>query len=182
MKLFKTVRNLVTFSRSQEKEAWKLYLKTVEQARLPVFYQDLGTQDNIDGRYDVLTLHVCMMMYVLDKKSPQAIEYNQDLFDVMFEDMEYNLREMGVGDLAVKHKMKAMWSAFNGRRHAYYEGFNTPNTLAAAIARNLYRGEKVSQKTLKWWESYIATTLAHLTTFTYADLIHGKITFQKVAI
>ena len=42
----------------------------------------------------------------------------------MFSDMEKNLREMGVGDLSVGKKVKALATAFYGRIRAYDNGIN----------------------------------------------------------
>jgi hypothetical protein len=51
--------------------------------------------------------------------------------------MENNLREMGVGDLSIPKKIKAMMRAFNGRVHAYRVA-QMDGTLAEVIRRNVY--------------------------------------------
>ncbi len=61
----------------------------------------------------------------------------------MFSDMDRNLREMGVSDLAVGKRVRAMWEAFHGRAQAYDAALaaEDPAALAAAIGRNVWRGE-----------------------------------------
>src|SRR6185503_8514735 len=57
-------------------------------------------------------------------------------------DMDANLREMGVGDVAVPRKMKAIGEAFYGRKRAYEAAMAAPglDQLVAALARNVYDG------------------------------------------
>jgi cytochrome b pre-mRNA-processing protein 3 len=60
----------------------------------------------------------------------------------MFADMDRNLREMGVGDLGVGRRVKAMAKGFYGRVHAYEVALasKAPEALTEALARNLYAG------------------------------------------
>jgi cytochrome b pre-mRNA-processing protein 3 len=58
----------------------------------------------------------------------------------MFSDMDINLREMGVGDMSVGKRNRAMWEAFHGRSAAYAAAWDDPEALATALDRNLWRG------------------------------------------
>jgi cytochrome b pre-mRNA-processing protein 3 len=58
----------------------------------------------------------------------------------MFLDMDINLREMGVGDLSVAKRNRAMWEAFHGRSAAYAAAWDDPAALAASLVRNIWRG------------------------------------------
>ena len=46
----------------------------------------------------------------------------QELFDLFCHDMDANMREMGVGDLAVPEEMRRVGEAFYGRQAAYQTG------------------------------------------------------------
>ena len=61
----------------------------------------------------------------------------------MFNDMDVNLREMGVGDLSVGKRVRAMWEAFHGRSTAYGGALEAGDAalLAAALERNVWRGK-----------------------------------------
>ena len=48
-------------------------------------------------------LHFSIMMIVSKKK---GIKLDQDLYDSLFHNIEYNLRELGFGDVSVNKKMK----------------------------------------------------------------------------
>lgn len=60
----------------------------------------------------------------------------------MFSDMDNNLREIGVSDLSIGKRMRAMWEAFHGRSKAYAEAIQTSDRsgLETALARNVWRG------------------------------------------
>src|SRR6202042_1273633 len=87
----------------------------VAQARSPEFYSVLGVPDTVDGRFDLLVLHVALVMR---KLGPEA-DIKQQLFDLMFADMDQSLREMGVGDMSIGKRIKPMIAAFYGRAQAY---------------------------------------------------------------
>src|SRR5258708_35195892 len=73
------------------------------------------------------------------KAETGAAGLSQDLFDTMFADMDRSLREMGVGDLGVGRRVRAMAEALYGRMAAYEAGLAADDaTLSAALRRNLY--------------------------------------------
>ena len=86
----------------------KTYDEIVKQARRPELMTNFHVTDNIDGRFDLLCLHMSLVLKRL-KANPQLTrQYCQDLFDFMFLDMDQSLREMGVGDLSVGNRVKEM--------------------------------------------------------------------------
>jgi cytochrome b pre-mRNA-processing protein 3 len=123
-----------------------LYRAAVAAARAPVFYTRHGVPDTPDGRFDMIALHVFLALRRLQReqgptqKDAQALA--QALIDLMFTDMDRNLREMGVGDLGVGRQVKALAAAFRGRIAAYDEALGLPDGeagLALALKRNIFR-------------------------------------------
>src|SRR6195952_969207 len=87
-----------------------IYGMIVAQAREPLFYRDLGVPDTVNGRFDLLILHLWMVLPRL-RPTPGGVGLSQTLFDRFCEDMDANLREMGVGDLTVPKRMQAFGEA-----------------------------------------------------------------------
>src|SRR5215470_5194096 len=123
-----------------------IYGMIVTQAREPLFYRDLGVRDTVNGRFDLLVLHLWMVLHRL-RQATGGAEPAQALFDRFCEDMDDNLREMGVGDLAVPRRMQAFGEAFYGRSRAYdlalgqgTEQGTAREALAQAIAKNILNG------------------------------------------
>lgn len=123
--------------RASKKAARALYMNAVDQAREPYFYRELGVPDTVDGRFDMISMHVILIMLRLsDDKSGARV--NQALFDVMFQDMDRALREMAIGDLSVPKHMKRMMNGFNGRLQHYRQGLSEAEDLTGVLQRNIY--------------------------------------------
>lgn len=130
------------FSKNPKKAAAEaLHRQIAEQSRDPYFFTDLGVADTIDGRFDLLVLHGFLVMHRLKREGDKAKGLSQNLFDRLFEGMDISLREMGVGDLSVGKRIKAMATAFYGRVDAYTVPLEAQDRegLAAALNRNLLR-------------------------------------------
>src|SRR6202142_2624077 len=120
-----------------------IYGTIVTQAREPSFYRDLGVPDTVDGRFDLLVLHLWMVLRRL-KSTESGTDLSQALFDHFCDDMDANLREMGVGDLTVPKRMQAFGEAFYGRAAAYDLALaSAREALAQALCKNILNGEGI---------------------------------------
>src|ERR1700745_3416195 len=125
-----------------------IYGMIVTQAREPLFYRDLGVPDTVNGRFDLLLLHLWMVLRHL-RTLPGGPELSQALFDHFCADMDANLREMAVGDLAVPKRMRTIGEAFYGRMAAYDLALSEgTEALAQALCRNILDGQHVEQARL----------------------------------
>jgi cytochrome b pre-mRNA-processing protein 3 len=135
------------FRRSQQRDTIStLYGMIVAQARLPVFYRDYAVADTVNGRFDLIVLHLAL---VLDRlaQDPALQAFGQGIFDRFCRDMDDNLREMGIGDLKVPKEMRRMGEAFYGRSQAYLTAIpaalgsdRDSRALIEALTRNIYGG------------------------------------------
>jgi cytochrome b pre-mRNA-processing protein 3 len=125
-----------------ERAGFMLYSTSVIAARDPHYYRHLGVPDSLDGRFDLIGLHACLLIHRLRLLPPPGPALAQAVFDAMFSDMDVNLRELGVSDLSVGKRVKAMWEAFHGRALVYEAAFTAGDLagLAAALRRNVWRG------------------------------------------
>jgi cytochrome b pre-mRNA-processing protein 3 len=165
--------------RRRERAASDLYLKLVEQAREPIFYVSFGVPDTLEARFDMIILHAWLLLRRLGAVNSEAAKaLSQATFDLMFADMDRNLREMGVTDLRVGKRVQKMAEAFYGRASAYDRGLaDGGDALGAALARNLYQGETVAADHLDAMIAYINRQVAHLDTLADPSLLDGNISF-----
>lgn len=165
---------------NRKQAAAGLYQSTRSQSRDPVFYADWNVADTMDGRFDVLSLHVALLLGRLGQLGAEGQKLGQAVFDCMFHDIDETLRETGVGDLGVPKHMAKMMKAFNGRVHAYNEALETRDikALSTAIARNLYRFENIPAQGQDI-VSYVVALHDVLATQTLDTLMHGKIVFPQ---
>lgn len=122
--------------RAQEKPERRLYAAIVAAARHVVFYRDMGVADTIDGRFEMIVLHLFL---VLNRLKHEGVEQlRQNLTDEFFTDMDGSLREMGVSDVTVGKKVRKLAESYYGRVLAYDTALVSRHLLEAAIARNIY--------------------------------------------
>jgi cytochrome b pre-mRNA-processing protein 3 len=124
----------------------RLYGAIVAQAREPVFYRSFSVPDTVEGRFDLLVLHVHLLNARLTAAGEAGAALGQELLDRFFEDMDASLREIGIGDLAVPKKMRSLAEAYLGRSAAYAPAIEQGDepALASAIARNVLAGSDAS--------------------------------------
>lgn len=135
--------NLFGRGRRAGRSGYDLYLQVVAAGRQPFFYAELGVPDTLDGRFDMVGLHAFLLIRRLSREGGEGASLSQAVFDAMFNDMDLNLREMGVGDLSVGKKVRVMWEAFHGRAAVYAEAMTIgPEALADALERNLWPAEE----------------------------------------
>jgi cytochrome b pre-mRNA-processing protein 3 len=117
-----------------------IYGMIVAQAREPLFYRAIGVPDTVDGRFDMVLLHLWMVLRRL-RRDERGADLSQALFDHFCGDMDANLREMGVGDLTVPKRMQKFGEAFYGRAAAYDLALDQGDEkLAQALCRNILDG------------------------------------------
>src|SRR6266700_4775253 len=138
-----------------------IYGMIVTQAREPLFYRDLGVADTVNGRFDLLILHLWMVLRRLRPMEGGA-GVSQALFDRFCADMDANLREMGVGDLTVPKRMQAYGEAFYGRAAAYDLALTDGReALAQALCRNILNGEAIEKaRQLAFYAETVIAALA----------------------
>ncbi len=154
------------------------------QARRPEFYLNAGVPDSFDGRFDLLAVHVFLVMRRLKQDGgEQGPRLSQYLYDVMFADMDRVWREQGVGDIGVGHRVNRMSKAFLGRIVAYETALDSggADALADALRRNLYgtlraTGDPDSQVVLAMVD-YVRNADAALAARPIEDFVAGAIGF-----
>ena len=140
-----------------------LYGTIVAQARLPCFYQDYAVADTVNGRFDLLVMHLVLLIERLNR-DPALKELGQGLFDRFCQDMDDNLREIGIADLKVPKEMRRMGEAFYGRAQAYQAALAAEGNeaLVAAVIRNIYEGTPPAPAVSARLAAYMRETMAGL--------------------
>jgi cytochrome b pre-mRNA-processing protein 3 len=161
--------------------AGRLYTALAAQARLPVFFADIGVPDTVDGRFDVLALHAWM---VIDKvrEQPDGDALAQALFDVMFGHLDAAVREMGAQDLGVGRRIKIMAEGLHGRALAFRTAVKAgdPSTLDDALRRNVFGTAKPEPAAVARLAQYVRATVAALAALAPTRLVGGDLPWPAV--
>ena len=166
-----------------------LYGAIVAQARLTTFYTRYGVSDSVDGRFELIVLHLVLVLRRLGGEqtaaprqgSPRAAaRIGQQLFDVFCRDLDDNLREMGVGDLAVPRKMRKFGEAFYGRQAAYGAALGAADDreLEKALARNIFGLAETDENAARL-ARYARAAVERLSGEAEDALLAGKVMFPS---
>ena len=149
----------------------RLYTAIVEQSRATVFYETIGVPDTLEGRFELLTLHMTLVTRRLKAMASPGPDISQDLVDLTFAQCEAALREMGVGDISIPKRMKVMASAYLGRASAYDEALRLGDRglLSDSLGRNLYGTAPKAPEAVEKMTDYVIHSASALAKATLED-------------
>ncbi len=166
-------------SNAHEDAAVRLYATLVEKARDPAFYSRLAVPDTVNGRYDMVVVHAMLVLRRLRGEGQDAEKTGRALLELLFQDMDQSLREMGVGDMGIARHIKKMGKAMFGRAEAYEAGLDgDESTLAAALKDNVYRQSQPTADQLAIMALYMRRASEHLSTQGAPDIVAGSVNLQ----
>lgn len=157
-----------------------LYDRVVEQARSPRLYSEFGAPDTTEGRFEIYSLHVYLLLERLKEQGPQAAETAQALLDTYLSALDNTLREMGLGDVGVGRQVRKLGEAFYGRVRSYEVGMAAlPDTgeLQAMLVRTAYAG--VASASAPRLADYIVRQRQALAGVPLENLFEGKVTWTE---
>jgi len=86
-----------------------LYNKFVELSRNIFFYKEILLKDNFETRINLIFVHFSIILIIFKEKKK---DFPQAIFDNIFLNIEYHIRELGYGDVTVNKKMKTLTRIF----------------------------------------------------------------------
>ncbi len=166
-------------SRGGNEATLDLYTAIVAQARQPDFYRRLAIPDSVDGRFEMIVLHSVILFHRLQRDGEAGRALAQKVFDLFVTDMDRSLREMGVGDLGVPKRMKAIGKSFYGRLEAYgkpvAEGDRA--ALSEALQRNVFPDDEPAPLKTEDLAAYAIAAAATLDGQSFDAIAAGKLVF-----
>lgn len=153
-----------------------LYESAVERARDPLFYTGFGVADTVEGRFELYSLHVILLLHRLKGEGAQAGETAQVLFDIFISQLDHALREIGVGDLSVAKKMRKLGEAFYGRAKAYDAALDAESAaeLEALLGRTVFEGDVAADR-IPALAAYVRRVVAALAAEPLDTILEGRV-------
>ncbi|MEK6638924.1 MAG: ubiquinol-cytochrome C chaperone family protein [Pseudomonadota bacterium] len=171
MKLFKRL-----FAREDNRASVRpLYIAVAGQARLPHWYTNGEVPDTIEGRFEMVTLLLSLVLIRLDGLGEAAANPAALLAEIFVEDMDGQLRQLGMGDVVVGKHIGKMMSALGGRLGAYRAGLVGDAPMQDALVRNLYAGSPPSDQALTHVEVSLRSILEALNQRPLQTLLAGDL-------
>ncbi|TPW28050.1 ubiquinol-cytochrome C chaperone [Martelella alba] len=109
-------------------------------ARMPCFYVEYNAPDTVMGRFEMLSVVMILFLRRTAKSGAAGKEIAQAIVDAFFMDVDYSIRELGVGDHSVPKRMKKLAGMFYGRLERYAQALEARDLsqLSRALQFNFY--------------------------------------------
>ncbi|MDJ0683335.1 MAG: ubiquinol-cytochrome C chaperone family protein [Alphaproteobacteria bacterium] len=176
MDLGRTIRRVMGFNTGVA-PAEALYGQVVNAARQPMLYNAYGVPDTVDGRFDMIVLHLFLL---IDRFSGEGRQHPvlQAVLEELFVDMDRSLRELGAGDTGVKKRIHVMIDSLYGRLEAYNQALKGGEAeMAAALARNVYRAPDAAPAGVESLTGYVYRARETLAGQTEDAILAGAVQF-----
>jgi cytochrome b pre-mRNA-processing protein 3 len=150
-----------------------LYQAVVHRARAVHWYVEGAVPDTLDGRFDMIAAILSLVLIRMERADLR--HESVWLTELFVDDMEGQLRQIGIGDVVVGKHIGKMVGALGGRLSAYREAFGEGGDLHAALHRNLYRGADVASEAIGDVERRLNDFAAALDATAPEELVAGRL-------
>jgi len=157
--------------------ARELYGAVVTQARETAFYRDFGVADTAEGRYELVALHLVLVLERLGQSDIANEPLRRKLLETFITDMDDSMREMGVGDIGVAKRVKKAAGGIYTRAAAYRDALAGPDDVALHTALKTYLYEGRDAAHVAQAAGYVTAAAVMLRLEPAAALTAGRVRF-----
>lgn len=165
---------------ADQKAVYATYASIVAQSRQVKFYADWQVPDTVTGRFDMISLHLSLVLQRLKTGETRTRDFSQSLFDLFFKDMDRSLREMGAGDMAVPKRIQKMGELFYGLLAGLTDALDQEGdaALTEVLKRNVYPDETSAH--IADLAGYVRTFTGQLQDIPVDTILSGKMKLSPV--
>ncbi|MEL6227077.1 MAG: ubiquinol-cytochrome C chaperone family protein [Pseudomonadota bacterium] len=170
--------------------ATKLYGSVVAQARQPFLYARLSVPDTMEGRFELIILHLAMIIDRIRSESGSDDPFAKTLTGVFVTDIDDSYREIGISDTKVPAKVKKAAAVLYDRT-LQYRSLDEAGDLVGlrnALGENIWRSDPDAQTEMETASganlahmgrlaAYVRAARKHLAEQTIEQLETGRVTF-----
>ncbi|MDB5672579.1 MAG: ubiquinol-cytochrome chaperone [Alphaproteobacteria bacterium] len=149
-----------------------LYDSIVAIGRDPSWYREGAVPDTVDGRFDMVSAILSLVLLRLEREGDAARRESVQLTEIFIDDMDASLRQIGIGDFVVGKHVGKMMGALGGRLGAFR---SAGGDLAPAVRRNIFRDSPPSEDRLAWVAGRLDLFAAGLGDLPLDALVDGKL-------
>ena len=165
------------------RKAGEIYGAIVTQARRPFFYAELGVPDTPAGRYEMVVVHLFLVLERLRGSAEAASPLPRLLVEAFIADMDDSLREIGTGDLAVPKKVRRAATGLYERSMAYKAALDARRRRGSGAGpRRACLPTGRSRPALAHLPAYVRAANAALAATDAEQVLDGKFGFPAVPV
>jgi cytochrome b pre-mRNA-processing protein 3 len=170
-----TFLNRIFGDRKERGAMQPLYDQVVAAARDPWWYSEGEVPDTIDGRFDMVSSVLALVLLRMEREGAQARRAEVLLTEVFIDDMDGTVRQLGIGDQVVGKHVGKMMGALGGRLGAFRDAGEDEVAFGEAVKRNIFRDAPPSEEAVAAVASRLLRLRNALGTAAFADLLAGKL-------
>jgi cytochrome b pre-mRNA-processing protein 3 len=164
--------------KERRRQAAQLHTAIVDQSRVPTFYADMGVPDTMLGRYEMVCLHAFLVLSRLRRENQDCARLAQTLHDMIFDDFDVALREAGLGDMGIGHRIKKLARNLHGRISVYERGLASgDDEMAEILRRNMYASSEPESAEIARMIGYIRAARDEINETSTTALVGGAPSF-----
>jgi cytochrome b pre-mRNA-processing protein 3 len=169
--------------RGRRQVARSLYGSSVTAARSPTFYAQWGVPDTLQGRFEMIALHIALLLRRLGAEGDAGRLLGVALNEAFVEDMDDGMRELTFGDLAVPREIKRATAALFDRHAAYLAALAPASDMPLGAVLEAQLGYLVPDGTLDAPRlgEYVKRCVSALDARPAAQILAGQITWPDPA-
>ncbi len=172
--LFKWLKNRA----EKRQRAENIYLLCANHARHPLFFESYQVPDSITGRYELLCIHVYLLLERL-RREDDLRELSQTLTEILVKELERAYRDNGHADLSIPKNIKKLIGGFYTRAESYKKGIrkNNLHVLAMALHDYVYVNEGDKDERAQKLAIYMLAAHTHLESLGIRDIENAHFAF-----
>jgi cytochrome b pre-mRNA-processing protein 3 len=164
------------FGDRREREALRpLYDALVREGRDPAWYREGAVPDTIEGRFDMISAVLALVLLRLEREGEGARRESALLTETFIDDMDGTLRQLGIGDFVVGKHVGKLMGALGGRLGAFRDALAGGGDLEPAVRRNVFRDSPASEEEVAFVANGLRALQARLDSASLESLVRGEL-------
>lgn len=174
--MFKWLKNRA----EKRQNAKNLYLLAAEQSLHPHFYHAYQVSDSIQGRYEMLCLHICLMLERLRHEDPEK-QISELLTEILVNELELNYKEAMPKDASETEKINKLIAGFYERSANYQKGLRTgkKQKLMSAVSVHIFQSVTSGDERSNDLANYMIAVYNYLNSIPFHDIETANFTFVE---
>jgi cytochrome b pre-mRNA-processing protein 3 len=170
---------------ARKEAAEKIYDAIVAQSRNPAFYLRCGVPDTLSGRFDMLVIHMFVVLQILKLGGREGQLLAQEIVEAFIREMDTMVRDLGVSDRNVPKEVRKIAQLFYGQLLAYSTALqrNEAKGLANEVWKSFQSGEGASSASIaaEAISTYMRQAIKNIQEMPLNMLLQGNIRFPEIA-
>ena len=158
------INDLLKVKFIKNKEIDILFDKITTQSLEKNLYLKFRIKDSFENRFELLIIHIILVVKVIKSDDLINNKYIQDLYDKTFQYLDSSFREMGLGDKAIEQNMSKLFGNFIIKVRLYEKALNENNdsSLKMNLLNYIYDKNLPQNETLYELTKYVRIQEKHL--------------------